>query len=59
MHYQRYKARIDLDGSIHFRGYTPPVDSDGLTWRPAIVDHRAVISHIRPGESFENQPFEY
>jgi hypothetical protein len=57
--YQRYAARVDLDGSISFRAYTLPADGDGLTWRPATVDHRAVVYRIRPGENFENQSFEY
>lgn len=59
MDYQRYAARIDLDGSISFRAYTLPADGDGLTWRPATVDHRAVAYRIRPGENFESASFEY
>jgi hypothetical protein len=60
MDYQRYKARIDLDGAIRFAAWACyPLADGGSVWRPAIVDHRAVVSYVRPGETFEGESFNY
>jgi hypothetical protein len=60
MSHQRYKGQIDLDGSIHFAAWACyPLTDGGSAWRPATGDYRAVTSHIRPGEIFEGESFDY
>jgi hypothetical protein len=58
--YQRYKARIELDGSIRFAAWACcPLAGGGSAWRPATEGFRAVVRHVRPGESFEGESFAY
>jgi hypothetical protein len=60
MGYQCYKAWLDGDSSIGFRGWVIRALADGgSAWRPATVANRAVVRHIRPGETFEGEGFAY
>ena len=61
MGYQRYEAHFDLDGSTRFAAWACYlIDNAGRSvWRPATENHRAVVSRIRQGESFEALSFEY